>query len=524
MVYFTERFLSGVRHLVILSDRNQPREDGLSLIVEKPWAGAFADHWPRLDNNSVLPRLSVEIPLSEGKSAWILQSSIHHEAPNSGRALTLGQRLIEGQTRWGTVTKVPREFCFTDCYWEWLELVVGRNTRLLYSTRLYGAVTASLYTYDRNSDVVRAFCEAWCPSTNTLHTMAGELSISLWDLWSFGGLPIKGDFYEERIPSFKELTSTSRDKTKCLPTTCQYLFQAYYSIVCTQRNDRSTSSKNDSQVTIGSWISFWYLGTRSYDKPTTRKQKNASRSKSTQNPDGSKIQAREWSSRESMLFAELGIKDDLKDETYLAAFLSCWLCLFVFPQKGSFLRPGVFRAASLMTAGTIYSLAVPVLANIYHGLGLITKASNPTGRMDFHFPMHYVHGWLAHYFGTHYPLPTEVRGPKMTNFSGEGGSIYFGEYEARKLIHNGARIQWHANLQNISKHERMVDTHDSSFLQMSYFVSMRSCYLSSRCENTWIITSYSPYRFGRQFGFYQDLPNDIGGMPPAITLDNILYH
>ena len=65
--------------------------------------------------------------------------------------------------------------------------------------------------------------------------------------------------------------------------------------------------------------------------------------------------------------------------------------------------------------------------------------------MDFHFPMHYVHGWLTHYFGTHYLLPIEVRGPKMTNFSGEGGSIYFGEYEARELIHNGARIQRHAN-------------------------------------------------------------------------------
>uniref|UniRef100_A0A9I9D7C3 Mitochondrial protein n=1 Tax=Cucumis melo TaxID=3656 RepID=A0A9I9D7C3_CUCME len=180
MVYFTERFLSGVRHLVILSDRNQPKEDGLSLIVEKPWADAFADHWPRLDNNSVLSRLSVEIPLSEGKSARVLQSSIHNEALNSVRALTLGQRLIEGQTRWGTVTKIPGEFCFIDCYWEWLELVVGRNTRLLYSTRLYGAITTSLYTYDRNSDVVRAFCEAWCPSTNTLHTMAGELSTTQW--------------------------------------------------------------------------------------------------------------------------------------------------------------------------------------------------------------------------------------------------------------------------------------------------------------------------------------------------------
>ncbi|KAA0063074.1 uncharacterized protein E6C27_scaffold468G001920 [Cucumis melo var. makuwa] len=296
MVYFMERFLSGVRHLTTTQ-----------FFPDYPWR---------------------YLCLRE-KGAWILQSSIHNEAPNSGRALTLGQRLIKGQTRWGTVTKVPGEFCFIDCYWEWLELVVGRNTRLLYSTRLYGTVTASLYTYDRNSDVVRAFCEAWCPSTNTLHTMAGELSISLWDLWSFGGLLVKGDFYEKRIPSFKELTSTSRDKTKV--------------------------SSDDLPI--------------SFPGPTTRKQKKASHSKSTQNPDGSKIQAREWSSRESMLFAELGIKDDLKDETYLAAFLSCWLCLFVFPQKGSFLHPGVFRAASLMAADTIYSLAVPVLANIYHGLG-----------------------------------------------------------------------------------------------------------------------------------------------------------
>ena len=90
----------------------------------------------------------------------------------------------------------------------------------------------------------------------------------------------------------------------------------------------------------------------------------------------------------------------------------------------------------------------------------------------------------TNYFGTHYPLSTDVRGIKMTNFFGNGGSIYFGEYEARELIHNGARIQWHANLQNKNKHEHMVDTHDSSFLQTSYFVSMCSCYLSFRCGNT----------------------------------------
>ncbi|TYJ96624.1 putative mitochondrial protein [Cucumis melo var. makuwa] len=143
MVYFTKRLLSGVRHLVVFSDKNQPREDGLSFLVEKPWAGSFADHWPRLYNNSILHRLSVELSLSEGKTSLVLQSSIHNEAPNFDRALTLEQRLIESQTYWAAMTKVPEEFYFTDCYWEWLELVV-------------------------------AFCEAWCPSTSTLHTRAGS--------------------------------------------------------------------------------------------------------------------------------------------------------------------------------------------------------------------------------------------------------------------------------------------------------------------------------------------------------------
>ena len=101
-----------------------------------------------------------------------------------------------------------------------------------------------------------------------------------------------------------------------------------------------------------------------------------------------------------------------------------------FCVSASLLRPGVFRVASLMVEGHHYSLVVPVLANIYHGLGQITSAPNLIGRMDFCFPMHYVQGWLAHYFGTHYPIPTSVRGPKKINFFGTKACIYFREYEA----------------------------------------------------------------------------------------------
>ena len=108
--------------------------------MEKSWAGPFADRWPRLDNS-----LSVEMPLSVEMSL----SGEEHNLLSMMRHL-----LLKGLSLLGI------EFCFSDCYWEWLEFVIGRNSQILYNAHLFGAVTTSLYTYDRNSDVVRSFCEA----------------------------------------------------------------------------------------------------------------------------------------------------------------------------------------------------------------------------------------------------------------------------------------------------------------------------------------------------------------------------
>ncbi|MCD7448931.1 hypothetical protein HAX54_047543, partial [Datura stramonium] len=63
-----------------------------------------------------------------------------------------------------------------------------------------------MFTYDHNENVLQAFCENWRPSTNTISTFIGELSIPLWDLRTIGGLPIHGTFYDEVVPSAKELT------------------------------------------------------------------------------------------------------------------------------------------------------------------------------------------------------------------------------------------------------------------------------------------------------------------------------
>lgn len=111
----------------------------------------------------------------------------------------------------------------------------------------------------------------------------------------------------------------------------------------------------------------------------------------------------------------------------------------------------------------------------------------------------------------------------MVNLFGEGGSVYFGEHDARKLIQKGASVQWHVNIQHRNKHDRMTDNEDLSFNESSYFSSMSSCYLLSQCGATSIIELYSPYCFGRQFGFYQGITNDIRGILPIATPKSVLY-
>ncbi|KAA0063884.1 uncharacterized protein E5676_scaffold94G00240 [Cucumis melo var. makuwa] len=54
----------------------------------------------------------------------------------------------------------------------------------------------------------------WCPSTNTLHTSSGEISISLWDLWVLGGLLIKGIFYDKAFLAIKTYYDHLKDVQK----------------------------------------------------------------------------------------------------------------------------------------------------------------------------------------------------------------------------------------------------------------------------------------------------------------------
>ncbi|KAL0381304.1 UNVERIFIED_CONTAM: hypothetical protein Sangu_0194700 [Sesamum angustifolium] len=56
---------------------------------------------------------------------------------------------------------------------------------------------------------------------------------------------------------------------------------------------------------------------------------------------------------------------------------------------------------------------------------------------------------------------------------------------------------------------KFVDDGHAEELDHSYFVAIRSSYLTLCQGGRFIIELYSPHRFGRQFGYYQDVPGTL---------------
>ncbi|KAL0358132.1 UNVERIFIED_CONTAM: hypothetical protein Scaly_1498900 [Sesamum calycinum] len=287
--------------------------------------------WPRLTNSSHLSESCQEISLS--KNVWILRAS-HHEPPRHqpsddfAHLCTLGRSIIEGDVKWDGDLCFTGEFRYTKGYWEWNEDVISRYGDRLRHLKIYDVVYASLFTYDHNFDIVKAFCEAWCPLTNTLLTSAGEISISLWDLHELVGLSMTGCLYDEVVPSAVELTGIDEKREIFIPRSNKYLFYAYHLL-------QSADDNRCSHASIDKW-------------------------------EG--------------LFAKLCIERSLKEEVYLVAYLACWLCVFVLPGKDvNSIRPSTFKIASFMAKCRRVNLAIPVLASMYEGLNIVATSPKPAG-------------------------------------------------------------------------------------------------------------------------------------------------
>jgi len=133
----------------------------------------------------------------------------------------------------------------------------------------------------------------------------------------------------------------------------------------------------DKGVTVKTWVDFW-CKQKLVHYPRTRSCRRDTAPTKSYNPSGP-IQSCEvyWSQDELDVFRGLGVPKEKRESTYLAAYLSCWLCVFALPEtKDWLIHPETFETASLMASGCKFSLAlaVPVLASLYHGLNGIAYA------------------------------------------------------------------------------------------------------------------------------------------------------
>ncbi|KAL0305269.1 UNVERIFIED_CONTAM: hypothetical protein Scaly_2990900 [Sesamum calycinum] len=273
MIYFKDKsFAFGEHYLIILDNQNQPLEKGTTLAVYAPLIGGRnVNPWPRLTNSSHLGEWCQEISLGKNIKAWNLRAT-HHKPPRHQQSddfahlCTLGRSIIEGDAKWDGDLRFIGEFRYTKGYWEWTEDVLSRCGDRLCHLKIYDVVYASLFTDDHNSDIAKAFCEAWCPLTNTLLISAGEMPISLWDLRELAGLPMTGCLYDEVVPSALELTDIDEKRERFIPRSSKYLFYAYHLF-------QSADDNRCSHVSIDKWVKFWSKKTTKYHLPPPRKEK-----------------------------------------------------------------------------------------------------------------------------------------------------------------------------------------------------------------------------------------------------------
>ncbi|KAH0655485.1 hypothetical protein KY285_030367 [Solanum tuberosum] len=409
------------------------------ILVHDSFVGRYVDPWPQLRNTLHMRSWTSKYDHKSNKAskAWYLEKPNPQRTNIASTLSNLSRHMILEELRWGDNIVLEGEYHCIPGNWEWTEDVLSKNGQSLNNACISDAVFASLFTYDRNSNIIQAFCEAWCPQTNTLLTSIGETSISLWDLHILGGLPISGVPYEEVIPNSTELTGLDDKRERFFPRTCECMFAAFHHL--------KEKNNGNMRVSFNEWIQFWCKKDSKYELASPRKEKKSRHLSSTHNPTGEiPTEINTWSSNQEMAF--LILERNTKNMTYLTAFLSCWLCAFVFPsEEGNFIRPETFKIASLMANGKRVSLAVPILASIYHGLNKISNSSQ-LDHIRVCFPIHYVYGWLAYYLKTHYPLTSGPYLPQMVVYSGEGAAKYFDKDEARKRLHRGESIVWNATM------------------------------------------------------------------------------
>ncbi|MGV7343496.1 hypothetical protein PJI17_32885, partial [Mycobacterium kansasii] len=74
-------------------------------------------------------------------------------------------------------------------YSEWAAAILSKYGRTLFRVGIFHAIEATSFPFCKETSILKAFLNYWCPSTNSFHLPEGEMSITLWDIFKITGLP-----------------------------------------------------------------------------------------------------------------------------------------------------------------------------------------------------------------------------------------------------------------------------------------------------------------------------------------------
>ncbi|KAL2532529.1 Aminotransferase-like [Abeliophyllum distichum] len=395
------------------------------------------------------------------------------------RAIISG-RINQREIKWGSALSSRGEASYLSKFWEWSvwihKLLVKRNLPDLAS-----AVYSATKDYSSPNSVYRALCEVWCLDTNTFITTNGEIGISLWDIREITGLSIRGDYYDE----FQE--------DDCVPNPRKSK---------PFKKAMESKPRKEGQRTV---------------KDRIRRPVVTDRPKETLCRDRS-----HWNSFFSV---------DEEEELEIVAYLSLWLCRFIFPSRDDYLRVGTFKTASRMAAKSTYSLVPPILASIYRGLTETSNcmAGHDIGSIKYAFPGHFLYAWAATYFlrGIYSNIDKSIGRPIIRRYAGTLNDLQPWEvdmFDCRELVRGRMDLKdfcWNP-IHLPPQCGLRTDKDDRSTEISEFMTSIRPGFLSyRRGSSSYILEAYNPHRFGRQQGFRQKLPGSPKDMNLVINPINL---
>jgi Plant mobile domain len=408
----------------------------------------------------------------------------------------LGKEIIDGEAhRWTTAPFITPLECH-GYQLEWTRYVLMREETLLRRAGIYDSVFLSMFHYHIDTPWLRAFCERWNYSTNTLFIDDRELTPTLLEVQQLTGLPIFGHFYDEFMVS----PADSGDFTR-FPPSLQRTYEIYYHL-----------RRGHPGVPFRHWIA--YFTDRVHTRPTGLA--------STRDPFGTgRLEIYHDGPIPSQ---DTLCSHDVDRETYLTAFISWWICYFLLPSSPAYtIRPSVFVMASLIARGDRISLAVPVLANIYRCLRGLTSSRSPSQCQEL-IPWHLISGWLhLHWSGSYDPsmaVTLRDRLPLLSDLAGVQPASLTPEAARYRFFRSRDHLRFSRDRSVARGAARAVDrmvidsrvpSSDSSSIRarpidLEYLISIRQGFLPLRLGSYMFIEPYSPHRCAHQFGLDQDIP------------------